>query len=298
MQVDGARRRRAISSRCSRCRSCTAAPGREAEDDAGARVVVLSQRTQREAVRQRRTRSARRIRMHRTRTSAIVGVLDTWNPMPRYYRLINGTGGGFSGEDEVFIPFTTAIRHRARQQRQHELQRRRPRAGLPGLPQLRVHLDPVLVRDQVGGRPRARCRTTSPPTSPSSASSAACSATRRHQLFDVMEWLRVPARWSATTARSSVWLSFGFLLLCLVNTIGLLLAKFSARAPRGRRAPRARRHAGATIFRQFLIEAGVVGLAGGMLGLVLSFGGLCADRASSRTQLAAGRADGLADARR
>ena len=71
--------------------------------------------------------------------------------------------------------------------------------------------------------------------------------------------------------RLSVWLAFGFLLLCLVNTTGLLLAKFSARAAE----VGVRRALGATqgaIFRQFLVEAGVVGLAGGIVGLLLSVG--------------------------
>jgi putative ABC transport system permease protein len=62
-------------------------------------------------------------------------------------------------------------------------------------------------------------------------------------------------------------------VLCLVNTVGLLLAKFSVRASEigVRRALGASR---ADIFRQFLIETGVVGLVGGVLGLVLAFGAL------------------------
>jgi putative ABC transport system permease protein len=82
--------------------------------------------------------------------------------------------------------------------------------------------------------------------------------------------------------RLSVWLSFGFLLLCLVNTTGLLLAKFSARAPEVgvRRALGASQGA---IFRQFLVEAGVVGLAGGIVGLALSLGALALIAQQSKT---------------
>jgi len=83
-----------------------------------------------------------------------------------------------------------------------------------------------------------------------------------------MEWMRYLEVVSNDT-RLSVWLAFGFLLLCLVNTTGLLLAKFSARASE----VGVRRALGATqgaIFRQFLVEAGVVGLAGGIVGLALS----------------------------
>jgi putative ABC transport system permease protein len=54
-------------------------------------------------------------------------------------------------------------------------------------------------------------------------------------------------------SKLSAWLAFGFLVLCLVNTIGLLLAKFSVRAAEVgvRRALGASR---SEIFRQFLIE--------------------------------------------
>jgi putative ABC transport system permease protein len=58
-----------------------------------------------------------------------------------------------------------------------------------------------------------------------------------------------------------------------VNTIGLLLAKFSSRAPEVgvRRALGASR---AEIFKQFITEAAVVGLVGGLVGLLLSCLGL------------------------
>ena len=71
----------------------------------------------------------------------------------------------------------------------------------------------------------------------------------------------------------STWLSFGFLALCLVNTIGLLLAKFSSRAPE----VGVRRALGASksdIFKQFIIETMVLGFVGGIIGLLLSYAGL------------------------
>ena len=79
----------------------------------------------------------------------------------------------------------------------------------------------------------------------------------------------------------AVWLSIGFLVLCIVNTMGLLLAKFSTRAGEVgvRRALGAGRGA---IFRQFLVETTVVGLAGGTLGLALSFAALALIRQQSR----------------
>jgi putative ABC transport system permease protein len=73
--------------------------------------------------------------------------------------------------------------------------------------------------------------------------------------------------------RLQVWLAFGFLAVCLVNTVGLLLAKCLRRSGDigVRRALGARRR---DIFGQFLVEAGTLGLAGGGLGLALALGGL------------------------
>ncbi|MGN0861924.1 MAG: ABC transporter permease, partial [Stenotrophomonas koreensis] len=77
--------------------------------------------------------------------------------------------------------------------------------------------------------------------------------------------------------RLQLWLAFGFLLVCLVNTVGLLLAKFLRRSGEigVRRALGASR---AEIFKQCLVEAGTVGLAGGVVGLGLALLGLWAVR--------------------
>lgn len=64
-----------------------------------------------------------------------------------------------------------------------------------------------------------------------------------------------------------------FLIACMVNTIGLILARFVAKSPiiALRRALGASK---AQIFRQHLVEVGLVGFAGGILGLGLSYAGL------------------------
>src|SRR5439155_10916613 len=64
--------------------------------------------------------------------------------------------------------------------------------------------------------------------------------------------------------RLQTWVALGFLVVCLLNTIGLLLAKFLRRSAElgVRRALGASRR---SIFAQLLIESGMVGLAGGGL---------------------------------
>jgi putative ABC transport system permease protein len=95
-------------------------------------------------------------------------------------------------------------------------------------------------------------------------------------LRDVMQWLEVN-NVVPGDVRLQAWLALGFLLVCLLNTVGLLLAKFMRRSGEigVRRALGASRRA---VFAQYLVEAGVVGIAGGILGLGLALLGLWAVR--------------------
>ncbi|MBD8880588.1 ABC transporter permease [Rhodanobacter sp. 7MK24] len=94
----------------------------------------------------------------------------------------------------------------------------------------------------------------------------------RTALSGLMQWLRnehvVP-----DDARLQTGMAFGFLLICVVNTVGLLLAKCLRRSREigVRRALGASRSA---IFGQFMAEAAIVGVAGGALGLVFAELGL------------------------
>ncbi|TAL84604.1 MAG: FtsX-like permease family protein [Rhodanobacter sp.] len=92
------------------------------------------------------------------------------------------------------------------------------------------------------------------------------------RLRDVMQWLDYN-RVVPDNVRLQTWLALGFLLVCLVNTVGLMLAKFMRRAPElgVRRALGASKRA---LFAQLLVESGLVGLAGGTGGLLLALLGL------------------------
>ncbi len=92
------------------------------------------------------------------------------------------------------------------------------------------------------------------------------------RMRNLMQWLSfnrvVPADVSL-----QAWLAFAFLAICLFNTVGLLLAKFMRRSGE----IGVRRALGATrggIFTQCLVEAGVIGLVGGIGGLLLTLVGL------------------------
>ena len=110
-----------------------------------------------------------------------------------------------------------------------------------------------------------------------SSARAASTGPRTRRLRDVREWLDYNHAVS-DEVRILVLVSFSFLLVCLLNAMGLMLAKIMGRAGDigVRRALGASR---AAIFAQCLIEAGVVGLAGGLLGLALTALGLVGLRA-------------------
>jgi len=91
-------------------------------------------------------------------------------------------------------------------------------------------------------------------------------------LSGLMQWLD-GQRVVPDNVRMQNGLAFSFLLICIVNTVGLLLAKCLRRSKEigVRRALGASRPA---IFAQFMVEAGLVGLAGGVLGLLFAEFGL------------------------
>lgn len=92
------------------------------------------------------------------------------------------------------------------------------------------------------------------------------------EIRDVNEWLEYNRVVSADF-KVLVGLAFMFLAVCLLNMVALLLAKFSGNAPRVglRRALGASK---AMIFQQNLVEVGLIGIAGGVLGLLLAWLGL------------------------
>ncbi|OOG36126.1 ABC transporter ATP-binding protein [Rhodanobacter sp. C06] len=92
------------------------------------------------------------------------------------------------------------------------------------------------------------------------------------RLYSLMGWL-VHENLVPGDVRLQMWLALGFLLVCMVNVMALLLAKFLRRSGEisVRRALGARRR---DIFVQFGIESAVIGVAGGVLGVLIAELGL------------------------
>jgi len=203
----------------------------------------------------------------------IVGVLDEWRPTPKFYDLTNDR---FTEVEQVFVPFQTSRALDLGSQGNMSCwgDSGADEEGSQGLNapctwlQYWVELgSPEKVAayrqylENYSNQQRAAGRFERP---------------TNIRLHSVMEWLdereAVPG-----DVRLQMWLAFGFLLVCLVNTVGLLLAKFLRRSSEigVRRALGASRRA---IFAQCLIESGAVGLAGGIAGLGLALLGLWAVR--------------------
>jgi putative ABC transport system permease protein len=242
-------------------------PWSEADDKQGADVAVLS-RDMSEKLFGAVNPVGQRIRV-RGQDFQIVGVLNEFRPRPKFYRLVGGPGA-FGKEEDVMMPFATAIRHEYNVSGSMSCRGKRD-AGWQGL----LTSDCTWLQfffETKTGEQRSELQSWLNNYAEDQRKLGRFQRRAPNQLYDVMEWL---ARLKVVDndSKLAAWLAFGFLALCLVNTVGLLLAKFSVRASEVgiRRALGASRR---EIFQQFLIETTVVGLAGGVLGLLLAFGAL------------------------
>ncbi len=93
-----------------------------------------------------------------------------------------------------------------------------------------------------------------------------------NRIDDVMSWIKVNEV-VPDDLTVLVGLAFLFLAVCLFNAVGLLLARFLAKSP----VIALRRAVGASktsIFSQHLVEVGLIGLGGGVIGIGLALLGL------------------------
>ncbi|UOV04129.1 ABC transporter permease [Pseudoxanthomonas sp. F37] len=240
------------------------------DDESRARVAVISQTLNDKLF--NGANSVGRNLQASGQTFRIIGVMEDWRPTPKFYDMTNDR---FTEVEQIFVPFWTSralkLGNQGNMNCWGETTDEEGSTG-PNAPcswlQYWVELDsPAKVQAykqylaNYSDQQRAAGRFERP---------------TNVDLHNVMEWLdknnAVPS-----DVRLQVWLAFGFLAVCLLNTVGLLLAKFLGRSSQigVRRALGATRKA---IFAQCLVEAGTVGLVGGLLGLALAWLGLWAVR--------------------
>jgi putative ABC transport system permease protein len=198
----------------------------------------------------------------------IVGVLGLWEPIPQFYDLNNNAYGEGA---EVYLPFTRAIDGQMPSWGNNNCN------GDIGQPGWEGRLRSECVWQQFWAELPTAADVESYRAFLNNYASEQQRLGRFHwpahtRIRDVREWL-VYQHAVSDEVRILVLVSFSFLLVCLLNAMGLMLAKIMGRAGDigVRRALGASRRA---IFGQCLIEASVVGLAGGLLGLALTALGL------------------------
>ena len=198
----------------------------------------------------------------------IVGVLGLWEPTPQYYDLNNNAYGEGA---EVYLPFTRAIDGQMPSWGNNNCN------GDAGQPGWDGRLRSECVWMQFWAELPTAADVEAYRTFLNNYATEQQRLGRFHwpahtRIRDVREWL-VYQHAVSDEVRILVLVSFSFLLVCLLNAMGLMLAKIMGRAGDigVRRALGASRRA---IFGQCLIEASVVGLAGGLLGLGLTALGL------------------------
>jgi putative ABC transport system permease protein len=204
----------------------------------------------------------------------VIGVLDHWRPAPKFYDLWVGKRS-FTESEEVFIPFHTA------------LDLKLETSGLvtcfapvpPGAGDYSLASPCVWLQmwTELGSADKAATyRAFLERYSDEQRANGRYARPNNVRLRSLREYLEFN-KVIPKDVRLQVWVAFGFLLICLVNTVSLLLAKFLRRAPdiATRRAIGASQR---SIFLQHLVEAGMLGLIGGVIGLALTHLGLWAIR--------------------
>jgi putative ABC transport system permease protein len=195
----------------------------------------------------------------------VVGVTRHWDPKPRFFDLFSTSG--FADASDFYMPFTRALDLNLRTSGRNSCRGKLTFTSWEGWLQSNcVWVTPWVELDSAADVARYRRFLEHYAAGQQQAGRFDWSPNVR--LRDVMQWLDhehvVPPE-----SRISLMVALGFFVICLINTVGLLLAKFLRRAGE----IGVRRALGATrreIYTQYLVEAGTVGLAGGVLGLLFT----------------------------
>jgi putative ABC transport system permease protein len=200
----------------------------------------------------------------------IAGVLDAWNPKPRFYDVVqNGLENAYDDPGDIFMPLTRAT----------DMKKDSKYSNCPSDTGWGDVSDWDAYLHSECGRFGAWVELGSPADATAYREFLQhyadeqqrigrfswAPAVRLRNLPDTLTYLGIVPRASSL----SMLISASFLLIVLVNVVGLMLARFLRRAPEIgiRRALGASR---AAVYRQFLVEGATMGLVGGLLGVALT----------------------------
>jgi putative ABC transport system permease protein len=200
----------------------------------------------------------------------IGGVLDGWNPKPRFFDVPSfGVENAFDDAGDIYIPFTRATDMKKDSKFSNcptdsgesdasdwDAYLHSECARIDAWVELATPADVERYREYLRNYAQEQRRLGRFAWAPN---------VRLRNLMDWMTYQRITPKASTL----SMLVSASFLIIVLVNVVGLMLARFMRRAPEIgiRRALGASR---AAVYRQFLIEGATIGCVGGILGVALT----------------------------
>ena len=198
----------------------------------------------------------------------VTGILDTWEPTPKFYDINNSR---FGAVEEIYFPFSVSIAKAVNSTGNTNCWKPMTENGWEAFKnsecvwmQFWVELHGEQEQQEYGAFLDAYVE--------SQKELGRFPRPLNNQLNNVMDWMQVVGVVD-DDVQVLLGLAVLFLAVCLLNTIGLLLAKIMRRTGDVslRRALGASRRA---IFSQYIVEAGLIGLAGGLFGIATTWLGL------------------------
>lgn len=202
----------------------------------------------------------------------VVGVTDEWLPVPKFYDV---TTGAFNDPESLYLPFSTSIAKEMSGYGNTSCWKPVPDGGWQSF----LNSECVWMQFWVelhGSRERQDYMNFLTAYVETQKQAGRFPRPVNNRLRNVMEHLEYQDVVDESV-RIMLVLAALFLVVCLLNTIGLLLAKVLRRSGDIglRRALGASRRA---VFTQYITEAGLIGLSGGVVGVLLTWLGLVAIR--------------------
>ncbi len=198
----------------------------------------------------------------------VIGVLDTWQPLIKYYDVNNGA---IDESEDLFMPMSLTSALELPSGGNNNCWKDEEIIGFQG------HLNSECIWIQYwvelsSSQQKAEYADWLDGYVTEQKALGRFGRPMNNRLDDVMSWIEVNEV-VPNDLTVLVGLAFLFLAVCLFNAVGLLLARFLSKSPviALRRAVGASKSA---IFAQHLVEVGLIGLGGGLIGIGLALLGL------------------------
>ncbi|QRN56052.1 ABC transporter permease [Dyella caseinilytica] len=242
--------------------------GWSVKDDSGSSRVVVISKDMNDRLFQGRDSVGQTLRVNNVDLQ-VVGVLEDWSPQPRFYA-VSLSRRNYGGGDGIFMPLSVSLDTKMTPENVSCY-------GNADISQLRAAPCMFLgVWTQLDNERAVESYKIYLSNYVHEQIASGRFVRNTFGVSSLHDWMK-ENRVIPDDVRVQVWIAIGFLVICVVNAIGLLLAKNLRRMSEYavRRALGASR---GELFTQIVAEGAIVGLAGGMLGLFFAEAGLYAVR--------------------